>query len=80
MTSNIVMLFVKCSRNDVDRRVVFSVQGCGFQPKHRGEEQSCVVKELRRYTSYRFRVSVGSFPDTTGTSNVIGFYGQTKQE
>ncbi|XP_046705382.1 fibronectin type-III domain-containing protein 3A-like isoform X1 [Silurus meridionalis] len=32
--------------------------GCGFQPKHRGEEQSCIVRELRRNTSYRFRVSV----------------------
>lgn len=47
--------------------------GCGFQPKHRGEEQSCVVKELRRYTSYRFRVSVPG-PEGHNVSSAVVDY------
>ncbi|XP_072519123.1 fibronectin type-III domain-containing protein 3A-like isoform X2 [Salminus brasiliensis] len=39
--------------------------GCGFQLKHRGEEQSYTVKDLKRFTSYQFRVSA---TDTEGTS------------
>uniref|UniRef100_A0A8B9RJ95 Fibronectin type-III domain-containing protein n=1 Tax=Astyanax mexicanus TaxID=7994 RepID=A0A8B9RJ95_ASTMX len=43
--------------------------GCGFQLKHRGEEQSCTVKELKRFTSYQFRVLA---TDTEGTSQPSG--------
>uniref|UniRef100_A0A4W4HGZ9 Fibronectin type-III domain-containing protein n=1 Tax=Electrophorus electricus TaxID=8005 RepID=A0A4W4HGZ9_ELEEL len=31
---------------------------CGFQLKHRGEELSCTVRELRRFTAYRFRTRI----------------------
>ncbi|MCJ8733922.1 hypothetical protein PDJAM_G00229210 [Pangasius djambal] len=47
--------------------------GCGFQPKHRGEEQSCIVKELRRYTSYRFRVSVAGPEGHIVSSAVVDY-------
>ncbi|KAK3535479.1 hypothetical protein QTP70_016899 [Hemibagrus guttatus] len=47
--------------------------GCGFQPKHRGEEQSCVVKELRRFTSYRFRMSVAG-PEGPNVSSAVVDY------
>ncbi|KAF5907674.1 fibronectin type-III domain-containing protein 3A-like isoform X1, partial [Clarias magur] len=46
---------------------------CGFQLKHKGEEQSCVVKELRRYTSYRFRVSVTGQEGHNVSSAVVDY-------
>ncbi|XP_030650313.1 fibronectin type-III domain-containing protein 3a-like [Chanos chanos] len=30
--------------------------GCGFRPRHRGEDLCCVVTKLRRHTSYRVRL------------------------
>ncbi|XP_053361693.1 fibronectin type-III domain-containing protein 3A-like isoform X2 [Clarias gariepinus] len=47
--------------------------GCGFQLKHKGEEKSCVVKELRRYTSYRFRVSVAGQEGHNVSSAVVDY-------
>ncbi|XP_036425313.1 fibronectin type-III domain-containing protein 3A-like isoform X2 [Colossoma macropomum] len=52
---------------------------CGFQLKHRGEEQSCTVKELRRFTSYQFRVLVASSEGTSQPSSVVEYRTQPDQ-
>ncbi|XP_066505199.1 fibronectin type-III domain-containing protein 3A-like isoform X2 [Hoplias malabaricus] len=46
---------------------------CGFQQKYRGEELSCTVKELTRFTSYRFRVLVADVDCTSQPSAVVEF-------
>ncbi|XP_017579026.1 fibronectin type-III domain-containing protein 3A-like [Pygocentrus nattereri] len=52
---------------------------CGFQLKHRGEEQSCTVKELRRFTSYQFRVLVAGSEGTSQPSSAVEYRTQPAQ-
>ncbi|KAL6480058.1 hypothetical protein MHYP_G00110910 [Metynnis hypsauchen] len=52
---------------------------CGFQLKHRGEEQTCTVKELKRFTSYQFRVLVAGSEGTSQPSSVVEYRTQPDQ-
>ncbi|KAI4886925.1 hypothetical protein NFI96_030443 [Prochilodus magdalenae] len=52
---------------------------CGFQLKHKGEEQSCTVTELRRFTSYRFRVLVADSEGRSQPSSVVEYRTQPDQ-
>ncbi|KAI1903821.1 hypothetical protein AGOR_G00031150 [Albula goreensis] len=47
--------------------------GYGFQPRYDGEELSCTVKNLRRSTKYRFRVSAYNSEGKSNPSQVAEF-------
>ncbi|XP_076878829.1 fibronectin type-III domain-containing protein 3a-like isoform X2 [Brachyhypopomus gauderio] len=52
---------------------------CGFQMKHKGEEPSCTVRELRRFTTYRFRVVASSSEGHSQPSVAVEYRTQAEQ-
>ncbi|XP_006008926.1 fibronectin type-III domain-containing protein 3A isoform X1 [Latimeria chalumnae] len=47
--------------------------GYGFKPKHNGEELSCTLKNLRRSTSYKFRVFACNIEGKSNPSQVVEY-------
>nr|XP_015207034.1 PREDICTED: fibronectin type-III domain-containing protein 3A-like [Lepisosteus oculatus] len=47
--------------------------GYGFKPKHNGEELSCTLKNLRRSTSYRFRLFAANVEGRSQPSAPVEF-------
>ncbi|XP_053328630.1 fibronectin type-III domain-containing protein 3A-like isoform X2 [Spea bombifrons] len=47
--------------------------GYGFKPKHNGEELTCTLKNLRRNTSYKFRVFAFNSEGRSNPSNVVQY-------
>ncbi|KAM4696721.1 fibronectin type-III domain-containing protein 3A-like [Rhinophrynus dorsalis] len=47
--------------------------GYGFKPKHNGEELSCTLKNLRRSTSYKFRVFAFNIEGKSNPSEVVEY-------
>ncbi|KAG8448349.1 hypothetical protein GDO86_015439 [Hymenochirus boettgeri] len=47
--------------------------GYGFKPKHNGDELSCTLKNLRRCTSYKFRVFALNSEGRSNPSDVVEY-------
>ncbi|XP_074863783.1 fibronectin type-III domain-containing protein 3a-like isoform X2 [Carettochelys insculpta] len=47
--------------------------GYGFQPKYNGDELSCTLKNLRRSTSYKFRLSASNNEGKSNPSEVVEY-------
>ncbi|KAM8954041.1 fibronectin type-III domain-containing protein 3A-like [Pelodytes ibericus] len=65
--------------NSSDETLTYSLEmeeegsGYGFKPKHNGEELTCTLKNLRRNTSYKFRVIAFNSEGRSNPSNVVEY-------
>ncbi|XP_063287983.1 fibronectin type-III domain-containing protein 3A-like isoform X2 [Pelobates fuscus] len=65
--------------NSPDEALTYSLEmeeegsGYGFKPKHNGEELSCTLKNLRRNTSYKFRVFAFNSEGRSNPSNIVEY-------
>ncbi|XP_053574653.1 LOW QUALITY PROTEIN: fibronectin type-III domain-containing protein 3A-like [Bombina bombina] len=49
------------------------ISGYGFKPKHNGEELTCTLRNLRRSTTYKFRVFASNSEGRSNPSDVVEY-------